>query len=56
MPNETYLNVSKEDVGEMVRSLVDENTKSITITPNQDEMTCTVVVEKSGSSHSCDYG
>jgi hypothetical protein len=45
MPVQTYPDVPKDDVGEMVQEYVDAGAKKVTITPNDDDETLTIVVK-----------
>jgi hypothetical protein len=45
MPPETYDNIPKDDVGTTVQDYVDDGAKKVTVTPNDNGTTCTVVVE-----------
>ena len=45
MPPETYPDVSNDDVGTTVQNQIDAGAKQVTVTPNSDGKTCTVVVE-----------
>jgi hypothetical protein len=44
MPLETYNNVPNDEVGTMVQNQIDAGAKKVTVTPNNDGTTCTVVV------------
>jgi hypothetical protein len=46
MPPQTYPDVPKDDVGTMVQNYIDAKAKKVTVTPNGDGKTCTVVVEE----------
>lgn len=45
MPTQTYPDVPKDEVGEMVQTQIDAGAKRVTVTPNANGTTCTVVVE-----------
>ena len=46
MPNDSYPNVPKGDVGAMVQNFVDAGARKVTVTPNADGATCTVEIEQ----------
>ena len=45
MPVQTYPDVTKDEVGTTVQAYVDAGAKKVTVTPNDDGETCTVVVK-----------
>ena len=46
MAVETYTDVSNDEVGTTVQDHIDAGAKKVTVTPNADGETCTVVVRK----------
>jgi hypothetical protein len=47
MAVQTYDDVSKDEVGTVVQDYIDAGAKKVTVTPNLDGETCTVVVTTS---------
>jgi len=45
MAVETFPDVSIDEVGTTVQAQIDAGAKKVTVTPNDDEKTCTVVVK-----------
>lgn len=45
MKVQTYPDVPNDEVGEMVQRYVDAGAKRVTVTPNDDGATCTVVIK-----------
>jgi hypothetical protein len=45
MPVQTYDDVPNADVGTTVQNYIDAQAKKVTVTPNPDGETCTVVVK-----------
>ncbi len=45
MPLQKFTDVPKDDVGTMVQSFIDAGATKVTVTPNDDGKTCTVVVK-----------
>jgi len=45
MPVQTYPDVPKDEVGAMVQSFIDAGAKKVTVTPNDNGETFTVVVK-----------
>ena len=45
MPVQTFPAVPKDKVGTMVQEYIDAGANKVTVTPNDDEETCTVVVK-----------
>ncbi len=45
MAVQTYPKVPKDGVGDEVQDYIDAGAKKVTVTPNDDETTCTVVVQ-----------
>jgi len=46
MAVQTYPKVPKDDVGGEVQDYIDAGAKMVTVTPNTDGTTCTVIVEE----------
>jgi len=46
MPVQTYPDVPNDQVGTMVQNYIDDGATKVTVTPNPDGTTCTVVVEE----------
>ena len=46
MAKQTYPDVPKDEVGTAVQDQIDAGAKKVTVTPNDDKTTCTVVVVK----------
>jgi hypothetical protein len=45
MPSETFPDVPNAQVGAMVQNYIETGAKKVTVTPNPDGTTCTVVVQ-----------
>jgi hypothetical protein len=45
MPVQTYPDVPKDEVGAMVQNYIEAGAKKVTVTPNDDGESCTVVVK-----------
>jgi hypothetical protein len=46
MAQDKYPDVPNDEVGAMVQSFVDAGATKVTVTPNADGKTCTVVIKK----------
>ena len=45
MPKQSFKDVPKDEVGQLVQTYIDAGAKKVTVAPNADGETCTVTVE-----------